>query len=56
MGADTFCGPTPAGLFPFAPDFGDPDTFLSFLIAGLDAPFAAGLGEVEAAIAGADAT
>jgi hypothetical protein len=46
----------PVGLFPFAPDFGDPDTFLSFLIAGLDAPFAAGLGEVEAAIAGADAT
>jgi len=45
----------PTGLFPFAPDFGDPDTFLSFLIAGLDAPFAGGLTEVEAAIAGADA-
>jgi hypothetical protein len=45
----------PGGLFPFAPEFRDPDTFLGFLIAGLDAPFAAGLGEVESAIAGADA-
>ncbi len=50
-----FSGGPPLSLFPFAPDFGDPDTFLGFLIAGLDTPFVGGLGGVEAVVAAADA-